>query len=145
MQSMEGQFDACTEDLFNQTVKLEEMEKKAGNAEGEASGLRSRYILLQENTEKQEERLAKVTMLLAAACMTADNSVRKRLELENGVFSNEESIDSLERQLRDAQFMHGESERKYEDIYRKQSTLEADSARGNEWAGGAEKKIRDLE
>ena len=32
---------------INQTVKLEEMEKKAGNAEGEVSALRSRLILLQ--------------------------------------------------------------------------------------------------
>ncbi|XP_023334591.1 tropomyosin isoform X2 [Eurytemora carolleeae] len=145
MQSMEGQFDGCTEDLFNQSIKLEEMEKKAGNAEGEVSGLRSRLILLQENTEKQEERLAKATLELAGACFRADTSVRKRHELENGVSSNEESIDSLERQLHDAQFMHGESERKYEDIYRKLATLEADAARGNERADGAEKKIRDLE
>merc|ERR1719410_2697619 len=59
MQAMESAFDVCTEDLFNQTVKLEEMEKKAGNAEGEVSALRGRLILLQENNEKQEERLAK--------------------------------------------------------------------------------------
>merc|ERR1719351_636116 len=58
MQAMESQFDVCTEDLFNQTIKLEEMEKKAGNAEGEVSALRSRLILLQENNEKSEERLA---------------------------------------------------------------------------------------
>ena len=62
MQAMESAFDVCTEDLFNQTVKLEEMEKKAGNAESEVSGLRSRLILLQENNEKQEERLAKVIL-----------------------------------------------------------------------------------
>merc|ERR1719440_2421990 len=55
MQAMESQFDVCTEDLFNQTIKLE---KKAGNAEGEVSSLRGRLILLQENNEKQEERLA---------------------------------------------------------------------------------------
>merc|ERR1719474_2433512 len=59
MQAMESQFDVCTEDLFNQTIKLEEMEMKAGNAEGEVSALRGRLILLQENNEKQEERLAR--------------------------------------------------------------------------------------
>merc|ERR1711923_343215 len=64
MQSMEGQFDACTEDLFNQTLKLEEMEKRAGNAESDVSSLRSRLILLQENNEKQEERLAKLLLNL---------------------------------------------------------------------------------
>merc|ERR1719369_1602642 len=145
MQAMEGQFDCCTEELFNQTIKLEEMEKKSGNAEAEVSALRSRLILLQENTEKQEERLAKATLDLAGACLRADGSVRKRQELENGNSSNEESIDSLEKQLRDAQFMHEESERKYEDISRKLATLEADASRGNERADGAEKKIRDLE
>jgi len=145
MQSMEGQFDACTEDLFNQTLKLEEMEKKAGNAESDVSSLRSRLILLQENNEKQEERLAKYTLELAAACKRADASVKKRHDLENGVSNNEESIDVLDKQLKDAQFMHIESERKYEDISRKMATLDADAARGNERADGAEKKIMDLE
>merc|ERR1719432_342320 len=99
MQAMESQFDVCTEDLFNQTIKLEEMEKKAGNAEGEVSSLRGRLILLQENNEKQEERPAKATLELAGACQRADASVRKRIELENGVSSNEETIDNLEQQL----------------------------------------------
>merc|ERR1712029_352850 len=74
MQAMESQFDVCTEDLFNQSVKLEEMEKKAGNAESEVSVLRSRLILLQQNAEKQDERLAKSTLELAGACIRADNN-----------------------------------------------------------------------
>merc|ERR1711997_799170 len=102
MQAMESQFDVCTEDLFNQTIKLEEMEKKAGNAEGEVSSLRSRLILLQENNEKQEDRLCKATLELAGACKRADQAVRKRIELENGVSSNEESIDNLDKQLGDS-------------------------------------------
>merc|ERR1712013_167477 len=145
MQVMESQFDVCTEDLFNQSIKLEEMEKKAGNAENEVSALRGRLILLQENNEKQEERLCKATLELCGACMRADQAVRKRIELENEVSSNEESIDSLDKQLSDSKFTLGESESKYEDIARKLSTLEADSVRGNERAEGAEKKIQDLE
>merc|ERR1719400_1930733 len=94
MQAMESQFDVCTEDLFNQTIKLEEMEKKAGNAEGEVSALRSRLILLQENNEKQEERLCKATLELAGACKRADAAVKKRIELENEVSANEEAIDT---------------------------------------------------
>merc|ERR1719398_365150 len=130
MQAMESAFDVCTEDLFNQTVKLEEMEKKAGNAEGEVSALRSRLILLQENNEKQEDRLAKATLELAGACLRADQSVRKRIELENGVSSNEEAIDSLD---------------KFDDISRKLATMESDASRGNTMAEGAEKKIKDIE
>merc|ERR1719262_1381389 len=56
MQAMESQFDVCTEDLFNQTIKLEEMEKKAGNAESEVSSLRGRLILMEESSVKSEER-----------------------------------------------------------------------------------------
>merc|ERR1711884_458275 len=99
MQAMESQFDVCTEDLFNQTIKLEEMEKKAGNAEGEVSALRSRLILLQENNEKQEERLCKATLELAGACKRADAAVKKRIELENEVSANEEAIDNLDKQI----------------------------------------------
>ena len=47
------------EDLFNQSVKLEAMEKKAGMADSEVSALRNKLILLQENAEKQEDKLAK--------------------------------------------------------------------------------------
>merc|ERR1719391_456339 len=145
MQAMESQFDVCTEDLFNQTIKLEEMEKKAGNAEGEVSSLRGRLILLQENNEKQEERLAKATLELAGACQRADASVRKRIELENGVSSNEETIDNLDKQLAESKVTLSDSENKFDDISRKLATLEADATRGNERAEGAEKKIADIE
>merc|ERR1711936_1347080 len=144
MQCMESQFDVCTEDLFTQTVKLEEMEKKAGNAESEVSALRGRSILLQENNEKQEERLAKSTLELAGACLRADQNVRKRIELENAVSSNEESIDGLDKQLVESKFNLAASESKFDDISRKLATLEADATRGNERAD-AEKKIKDIE
>merc|ERR1712177_46549 len=145
MQAMESSFDACTEDLFNQTLKLEEMEKKAGNAESEVSALRSRLILLQENNEKQEDRLAKATLELAGACLRADGAVRKRMELENGESSNEESIDSLDKQLEESKFTLSASESKYDDISRKLATMEAVAVRGDEKAEVAEKKIMDIE
>merc|ERR1719341_1083755 len=43
MQAMESQFDVCTEDLFNQTIKLEEMEKKSGKC-------RRRGFFIEEQT-----------------------------------------------------------------------------------------------
>ena len=107
--------------------------------------IRSRLILLQENNEKQEERLAKATLELAGACLRADSNVRKRTELENAVSSNEETIDNLDKQLSESKITLSDSENKFEDISRKLATLEADAARGNERAEGAEKKIKDIE
>merc|ERR1712013_601164 len=114
--------------------QVRNLQKKAGNAENEVSALRGRLILLQENNEKQEERLCKSTLELAGACMRADQSVRQRIELENGVSSNEESIDNLDKQLSEAKITLSDSESKYEDISRKMATLEADAAKGNERA-----------
>jgi len=145
IQNMESAYDVCIEDLFNQTVKLEAMEKKAGNADSEVSSLRGRLILLQENNEKQEDRLAKATLELAGASLRADQSVRKRTELENGVSSNEESIDNLDKQLSEAKITLSDSEAKFEDISRKLATLDADSSRANTLADGTDKKICDIE
>merc|ERR1712214_35299 len=112
---------------------------------GEVSALRSRLILLQENNEKQEERLCKATLELAGACKRADAAVKKRIELENGNSSNEEAIDNLDKQLEESKFNLSASEAKYDDISRKLATLESDSVRAAERADSAEKKIADIE
>jgi hypothetical protein len=44
IQATESAYDVCTEDLFNQTIKLEEMEKKAGNAEAQVILLYSHLL-----------------------------------------------------------------------------------------------------
>merc|ERR1711974_390770 len=96
-------------------------------------------------TVKQEDRLAKATLELAGACLRADGAVRKRTELENGESANEESFDSLDKQLAESKFTLAASESKFDDISRKLATLEADATRGNERAEVAEKKIMDIE
>ena len=65
--------------------------------------------------------------------------------MENGVSSNEESIDALDKQLVESKFKLSASEAKFDDISRKLATLEADAGRGNERAEVAEKKILDIE
>ena len=48
MQSLEGQFDSCTEQLFEVTLKLEVKEKCLANAEGDVGSLSRRVLLLEE-------------------------------------------------------------------------------------------------
>ena len=59
MQSLEGQFDCCSEQLFEVTLKLEVKEKNLANAEGDVGSLSRRVLLLEEEVERSEERLAK--------------------------------------------------------------------------------------
>ena len=64
-----------------QTLKLEEMEKKAGNAEGQVGDLARRLLLLEENAVKSEERLAGIVTNLAGASHGADKSVKDQHEI----------------------------------------------------------------
>ena len=48
MQSFEGQYDHCAENLFNANIKLEEREKVLVNAETDVGNLSRRIVLLEE-------------------------------------------------------------------------------------------------
>jgi len=111
MQSMEGQFDACTETLFDVSLKLEVKEKAFANAEGDVGGLSRRILLLEDEVEKSEERLAVNITKLCKESKRADLAVKKRQQLENLNSASEEQIDNLETQLKEAKFMLEESER----------------------------------
>lgn len=60
MQALEGQYDSCSEQLFEVTMKLEVKEKNLANAEGDVGSLSRRVLLLEEEEERSDERLARV-------------------------------------------------------------------------------------
>ena len=129
---MEGQFDSCSEQLFDVTMKLETKEKAYSNAEGEVGSLSRRVLLLEEEVERSEERLAKAITDLARHSLRADLAVRMRQQLENLNSANEEQCDKLENQLKEDRFTLAESERKYDDIARKLHGKEEEMARSEE-------------
>ena len=129
MQTMEGQFDSCTEQLFEVTMKLEIKEKNLANAEGDVGSLSRRVLLVEEEVERSEERLAKAITDLARQSIRADCAVKMRQHLENNNSYNEEQCDKLESQLKEDKFTMAESERKYEDIARKLATMEGELER----------------
>jgi len=145
IQAMEGSFDCCTEQLFEVSLKLEEKEKAYTNTEGDVGGLSRRCMLMEEELEKSDIRLAKAVTELAKQSQRADGAVRKRQQLENENSSKEEENDKLENQLKNDKFTLAESERKYEDIARKLSTKEDELERGNERCTNGETKIMELE
>merc|ERR1711997_526019 len=74
-------------------------------AEGEVAALNRRIQLLEEDLERSEERLATATQKLAEASHAADESERMRKVLENRSLSDEERMEALENQLKDARFL----------------------------------------
>ncbi len=145
LQALEGRYDTCTEDLFNVTTKLEEKEKIAASAEGDVGNLSRRILLVEDEVQRSEERLAKAVKDLCAESKRADDTIRGRQRLEQEQTMHEESIDTIESQLKEAKFMLAESERKYEDIARKLGRMESDLERSNERAEAGECKIIELE
>merc|ERR1711970_1531056 len=145
IQQTESAFDVCTEDLFNQTIKLEEMEKKAGNAEGQVGDLARRLLLMEESSVKSEERLAVSATNLAKTSMDADQSIKDQHVISEVCTKKSENNDGLETQLKDAQYTLTDSENKYETLARKLNTSETENCRSNERAETVEFKFCDIE
>jgi len=145
IQQTESAFDVATEDLFNQTIKLEEMEKKAGNAEGQVGDLARRLMLMEEGAIRSEERLAISVTNLAKTSIMADKSLADQNNIMNVCSKKSEENDDLEKQLKDANFTKTESENKYETLAQKLKIKETESERSNERAEGIELKFCDIE
>merc|ERR1712037_947113 len=145
IQQTESAFDVCTEDLFNQTIKLEEMEKKAGNAEGQVGDLARRLLLMEESSVKSEERLAISATNLAKTSIDDDQSIKDQHVISEVCAKKSENNDGLETQLKDAQYTLTESENKYETLARKLTTMETEAVRSNERAETMETKFIDIE
>lgn len=141
----ESQFDAVHEDLFNATLQLEEKEKVASSAEQDVNSLSRRILLLEDEAEKRENRLATAISDLLRASIRADEQIKMKNQIEQDISTNEEDMDGIEGQLKDAKTILTESERKYDDIYRKHTNLEAECARATERAVLEENKIAELE
>ena len=109
MQSLEGQYDDCTEQVFEVGLKLEQKEKVIrtkllhlelefiscslcytllywqayNSAESDVGGLTRRALLIEEEVERSEERLAKAVTELCIQFHRADAAIKKRQQLEN--------------------------------------------------------------
>merc|ERR1712142_509862 len=127
IQQTESAFDVTTEDLFNQTIKLEEMEKKAGNAESQVGDLARRLMLMEEQAVRSEERLAISVTNLAKTSLMADSSLAEQNNVMNVCGKKSENNDDLEKQLKDAVFTKDESENKYETLSQKLKIKESES------------------
>ena len=105
LQSLEGQYDSCSENLFSANVKLEEKEKVFANAEADVGNLSRRILLIEDEVQRSEERLGKAVKDLCQESKRADDTIRSRQQLEQAQSVNEESIDTIEGQLKEAKFM----------------------------------------
>merc|ERR1712027_178122 len=114
-------------------------------AEGEIQALKRKLVLLEDELQRSESKLATTTADLSEASTRADdiNKAIKVLETKNMI--DEERIDLLENQVKEAKQMVEESDIKYDEVTRKLAMVEGDLQRAEERANQGENKIVDLE
>merc|ERR1711936_107089 len=145
MQHVENDLDNTIEKLSQTNLKFDEKDKLYQLAEGETQALNRKLVLLEDELQRSESKLATTTADLSKASTRADdiNKAIKVLETKNMI--DEERVDMLENQVKEARQMVEESDIKYDEVARKLAMVEGDHERAQERANQGENKIVDLE
>ena len=140
MQHVENDLDITIEKLSSTTTKLDEKDKSFQLAEGEIQALKRKMVLTEDELERSETKGTAVTKDLNEASErdTRINKAIKTLEHKNMI--DEERIDLMENQVKEAKQMVEESDIKYDEVARKLAMVEGDLERAEERANAGENK-----
>ncbi|CAH8469548.1 unnamed protein product [Schistosoma turkestanicum] len=134
------QFDVSTEDetLMQETALREK-------AEAEVAAMTRRIRLLEEDLEVSSSRLTETLTKLEEASKTAEESERGRKDLEIRSIADDERLNQLEDQQKEAKYIAEDADRKYDEAARKLAIAEVDFERAEARLEAAESKIVELE
>merc|ERR1712173_198337 len=82
---------------------------------------------------------------MSGISMMADKADRVRKDLERETMAREDQIEQLENKLKEAKYLAGDAERKYEEVARKLNMMENDLDKALMKADSSENKIIELE
>ena len=124
MQHVENDLDNTLEKLSTTNVKLDEKDKAFELAEGEIQALQRKLTLLQDEHLRSENKLSQTTNDLNEASDRTDKINRAIKSLETKNMIDEERIDLLENQVKEAKQMVEESDIKFDEVARKLAMVE---------------------
>ncbi|VDO58954.1 unnamed protein product [Schistosoma margrebowiei] len=134
------QFDVITEDeILREETALRE------KAEAEVAAMTRRIRLLEEDLEVSSSRLTETLTKLEEASKTAEESERGRKDLEIRSIADDERLNQLEDQQKEAKYIAEDADRKYDEAARKLAIAEVDFERAEARLEAAESKIVELE
>merc|ERR1712117_557856 len=110
-------------------------------AEAEVNALNRRVQQLEEDLEKNEEKLVVAVSKLDKAATACDDSERMSKVLANKCKEDEKRMESLEEELKKARAKAEDADTKYEEL----AQCETDLERAEERAENGETKIMELE
>ncbi|XP_076104487.1 uncharacterized protein LOC143073090 isoform X11 [Mytilus galloprovincialis] len=113
--------------------------------EQEIQSLTRKISMLEEDIMKSEERYTTAASKLEEASKAADESERGRKVLESRSVADDERIDALEQQLKEAKYIAEDADRKYDEAARKLIVAETELERTEEKYEHMRSKVIDLE
>merc|ERR1711953_475464 len=126
---MESDFEETAEKLQKATADLEEKKKQLQELEADLSAISRRVLLLEDELNKSEIKLAKATMDLAVESKRADKVVKVVNTLTSKAMNDEVEIENLSKQERESKIILCDSQKKYEEMFRRLGVMEEELRR----------------
>merc|ERR1711990_959893 len=142
---MESDFEETSEKLQKATTDLEEKKMQLQELEADLSAIARRVLLLEDELNKSEMKLAKATMDLALESKRADKIVKVVNTLTSKAMNDEVEIENLSKQEREAKIILGDSQKKYEEMFRRLGVMEEELKRAEERADTCQKKLQNID
>nr|ACO12646.1 Tropomyosin [Lepeophtheirus salmonis] len=142
---IEVTFDETLETLNSTLTKLEEKEVSLAIQEEEIFAMARRLALLEDEQKKTDQKIGVVITDLAKFSQTADSIFRKSKQLEQRNIQDEEIMEQMEGQTREAKRMGDDSDQKLDEMTRRLGVMMEELRRSEERAEQAETTIKELE
>ena len=145
IQSLETRYDEAAEKLIQVTTKEEEKDKDWKLAEDDVNNLNRRMLLVEEEVKRRDTELANCVMSICHRSKEADKIARQVKVLQSKTMTNEVLLEELDKEVKEAKFMHEDGDRKYVEIARRDGIMEEELKRALERAALAEDKNFEIE
>jgi len=142
---MESDFEETSEKLTKASADLEEKKKQHQELESDLSAISRRLQLLEDDVNKSEIKLAKTTFELANESKRADKVVKVVNAATSKAMNDEVEIESLSKQDREAKIILADSQKKYEELFRRLGVMEEELKRAEERASSGQKKLENID
>ena len=144
-----GNIEANLEDAFEKLTKtsseLEEKEKLLADAEDDVGAVSRRLVLLETEARDADQRMGETVKTLAFTSKEADTILKKVRYFESKNMNNEMTIEDQEKDLREANSIVADSEKKLDEITRRSGVMEDELKRALDRAELAESKLVNVE
>ena len=143
--NIEANFEEALEGLAKASSGLEEKEKQLGSAEEDVGSAARRIVLLEHEAKDADSRMGETVKNLAYKSKEADVILKKVRYFESKNMGSEMTIEEQEKELKEANIIVADSEKKLDEISRKLGVMEDELKRSLDRAEIAENKLIQIE